>query len=134
MRTSNKLTVTNLTHLGFHINAIVDSGEDLDLAYAEIHEAAELGRLLEHLANRLRGRADLYLLTSLEPEHVTAIEIALRDAAGALQGREMKKASIKNSGLSLVMAIILEALQQNFSPYPNEPEPEQELWAPEARN
>ena len=84
---------------------------------------AELGRLLNHLAHRLRGRA----------ETVTAIENALR-AAAALQGRELKKANIKNRGLCLVMAIILEALQQNFSPDANEPAPDQEPLPAEASN
>jgi hypothetical protein len=134
MKPMKKLTVTNLTHLAFQINAIIDSEEDFDLSYREIYEATDLGRLLEHLDKQLDKRADLYLLTSLEPDHVLAIEKALQDAAEALRGRESRKARVKNSGLCLLMAIILEALQQNFVPHLNEPEPEQEPWTTEGRN
>ena len=134
MRTRNKLTVTNLTHLAFHVNSIIDSEEDFDLSFSEIHEAAELGRLLEHLEKRFHGKADLYLLTSLEPNHVLAIEKALQDAADVLRGRERRKADVKNSGLCLLIAIILEALQQNFSPFRYQPESETEALTPASGN
>src|SRR4051812_8064682 len=110
------LTLTSLTHLGFCINSFIDSRDDFDLSYAEVHEAAETGCLLKHLAQRLSGRADLHLATSLEAERVAVIERVLRDAADVMYNREAKKATIQNSGLCLVMAIILEALQQNFAP------------------
>jgi hypothetical protein len=41
-------------------------------------------------------------------------EAAIRDAAGALEGRERRKAGVSKSGICLVMAIIFEAIQQQF--------------------
>src|ERR1051325_5450145 len=134
MRTANNLTVTNLTHLAFHINAVIDSGANVDLSYRDIYDATDIGCLLERLEKRLHDRADLSLLTSLEPDHILAIEKALQNAAAALRGREMKKAHVEKSGLCLLMAIILEALQQNFSPSNYPPEPEPEPVTPESRN
>ena len=46
MRTSKKLTVTNLTHLAFHLNAIIDSAEDFDLSYARSMEPQNSGACL----------------------------------------------------------------------------------------
>jgi hypothetical protein len=110
------LTLTSLTHLGFWITSVIDSSDDFDLSYAEVHEAAEAGSLLKHLVQRLGNRVDLHSVTSFEVERVAVIERVLRDAADVMYNRHAKKASIRNSGLCLVMAIILEALQQNFAP------------------
>jgi hypothetical protein len=121
-----KPSLTALTHLAFHVNAAIDACPDFDLSYAEIHDAAEIGRLVEHLDKRLKGHADLYLLTCI-PEKLTSLEIALREGAEALRGRESKKAHVSKSGLCLVMAIILEAIQQQYATYPaSQPEPEPE--------
>src|SRR5580765_758984 len=117
-----KPSLTALTHLAFHVNATIDACPDFDLSYAEIHEAAEVGRLVEHLEKRLRGHANLYLLTCI-PDKLTSLEIALREAAEALRGREPKKANISKSGLCLVMAIIIEAIQQQFIYPVGQPEP-----------
>jgi len=112
-----KPSLTALTHLAFHINATLDACPDFELSYAEVHDNAEIGYLVEHLAKRLAGRADLYLLTSNHDQHIS-LERALGEAAQALRGRERKKANIEKSGLCLVMAIILEAIQQNYATYP----------------
>src|SRR5437870_4724574 len=119
MKTS-KPSLTALTHLAFHINAMLDACPGFNLSYAEIHEAAEIGRLVELLAKRLRGHVDLYLLTS-DPEQLTSLEIALGAAAEVLRGRERAKANISKSGLCLVMAIILEAIQQQYDVWPAPP-------------
>jgi len=121
-----KPSLTALTHLAFRINAVIDECPDFQFSYSEIHDAAEVGRLVDHLANRLRDKADLYLLTS-DPDTLTGLEVALRDAAEALYGREGRKANIQKSGLCLVMAIILEAIQQQHAQRPQPPEPEPAL-------
>ena len=108
-----KLTPTALTHLGFQINAALERRPGLDLSFAEIHEAAEAGHLVEHLATRLAGQADLYLLTS-DREQLASLEAALRAAAETLRGDEADKADIEKSGLCLALAIVLEAIQQQF--------------------
>jgi hypothetical protein len=114
-----KLTTTALTHLGFQINAALERSPALDLSFAEVHEAADACHLVEHLAKRLAGQADFYLLTS-DCEQLASLEAALRDAAEALRGQEGATAEIEKSGLCLVMAIVLEAIQQKFA---NVPEP-----------
>ena len=90
MKTS-KPSLTALTHLAFHINAMLDACPGCDLSYAGI------------------------------PEKLTSLEIALGAAAEVLRGRERAKANISKSGLCLVMAIILEAIQQQYDVWPTPP-------------
>ena len=43
------------------------------------------------------------------------MESALRNAAEALRGREIRKTGVGDNALCLVIALVLEAVQQNFS-------------------
>ena len=105
----------SFTHLAFLINWTVDQRPATDLSFAEIHDAARKGRLVDLLAGRFGHIADFSLLLG-NPTNREQMEAALCDAAGALEGREAGKAGVTTSGLCLAMAIVLEAIQQQFIP------------------
>jgi len=112
-----KLSFTALTHLGFHITALLDTCPDCNLPFTAIHAAADLGVLLAYLDRRFRNEIDLYLILS-DPDVLAEVELALTTAAGSMYGRDISSKGKKgksSSGLCLVMAIILEAIQQQYT-------------------
>ena len=104
-----------LTHLGFLVNWIIDERPANDLSFHEIHDAARAGDLIGLLIRRFGHVADFSLLQS-DPSLLEQMEAALCDAASPFEGREAGKACVENSGLCLVMAIVLEAIQQQCNP------------------
>jgi len=112
------------THLAFLINGIIDARPVADLSFAEIHDAAREGALVDLLAKRF-GHLTNFSLLQRHPADLEQMEAALCDAASALEGREFGKARVSNSGLCLAVAIVLEAIQQQFHSFPPcEPQPE----------
>jgi len=109
------MRLSSLTMLGFEINAVRDTRSDFELTFEQVHSAAQAGKLVALLDKRFKDLTDLSLLTS-RPEEMADVENALRDAAAALEGRERRKVGVQNSGICLVMAIIFEAIQQQFCP------------------
>ncbi|HWX22765.1 MAG TPA: hypothetical protein VN578_22930 [Candidatus Binatia bacterium] len=117
-----KTPLCTYTHLGFLINWIKDERPDLDVTFAEIHEAAHEGRFIELLRERFGHIADFSLLRNSPFLNLEQMEAALSDAACALEGREAGKACVQRSGLCLAQAIVLEAIQQQFHRFPSGPE------------
>ena len=117
------MKLTSLTYLAFETNAVLDQRPGLDLPFAEIHTAAEENRLIEYLGQRFGNEGDLsYFLA--HPEEEAAVNLALAEVAGGLYGRERGKTGVERSGLCLVIAFILEAIQRHYAPLRREPEPE----------
>ena len=110
------MQLSSLTYAAFEINAVWDTCPDFELSFAEVHEAAEREELLTLLANRFGDKADLSLFDVPDSNECRETEIALRLAAEALAGRERRKVGVEQSGMCLAMALILEAIQQNFCP------------------
>ena len=117
-----KPSLTALTHLAFQINAVQDECPGLDLPFAAIHAAADLGLLVPYLAKRLAGHADLFLVTS-DPEKLAWLDAALRDTAADYTDRDISAKRRNGSGLCLVMAIILDTIQREYGPSLN-PQPD----------
>ena len=106
------MKLTSLTYLAFETNAVLDACPDLDLPFEEIHTAAEENRLIEYLAQRFGDKADLSFFLA-HPEEEVAVNLALAEVAGGLYGREGRKTGVERSGLCLVIAFILEAIQRH---------------------
>jgi hypothetical protein len=51
----------------------------------------------------------------MEPAPRAEMELALGNAAEALRGREIRKVGVGDNALCLVIALVLEAIQQNFA-------------------
>jgi hypothetical protein len=108
------MRLSSLTYLGFETTAVWDVCRDFELAFAEVYEAAQKGKLIALLKDRFGDNADLSLF-DLDQKERADTEAALRVAAEALEGRERRKTGVQNSGICLVMAIIFEAIQQQFN-------------------
>jgi len=117
------MKLSSLTYLAFETNAVLDEYPGLKLPFAEIHSAAEENRLIEYLAQRFGDKADLSLFQAY-PEEEVAVNLALAEVAGGLYGRERGKLGVERSGLCLVIAFILEAIQRHDAALRREPEPE----------
>jgi len=118
------MKLSSLTALGFETNAFLDATPGLNLTFAEIHDAADRGHLVQFLAGRYADNADFSRLLK-DPKELAAVNQALKDAASSVYGCERRKFGVSRSALCLVIAIVLEAIQQRFiapSPIP-EPEP-----------
>ena len=108
-----KSTIIPLAHLGFHINALLDTCPDQNLRFAAIHAAADLGLLVQYLDTSLRGQIDLGLLTS-DPDDLARLNLALTDAAEGFYDHDVSAKGRNANGLCRIMAIVLEAIQQEF--------------------
>ncbi len=89
------MKLSSLTCLAFELNALLDSCPNHDLPFSAIHDAAELGLLVEHLDKWFPGQMDLSLLLS-RPEELTQVEIALRDSAEGMRGRDIGQGSTQD--------------------------------------
>lgn len=107
------MQLSSLTLIGFETTAILDGCPDFDLSFQQVHEAAQRRKLVPLLQERFGEDADLSLLV-MNPRELADTEQALSLAAEVLQGRESRKTGVANSGLCLVLAIVFEALQQQF--------------------
>ena len=100
-----------LTYLAFEVNAAIGEGHDDEFTFQEIYEGLEDRSLLQDLNDKLAGIVDLGLILMQEEQH-RGLMNALTTASEAFRGRERRKVGVERSGLKLLMAIILEAIQQ----------------------
>lgn len=107
------MRLSSLTYLGFETTAVWDSCPDIELSFDEVHTAAEKGALVKLLTTRFGDAIDLSLF-ELDKKELADTEAALSQAAAGLCGRERRKTGVSESGICLVMAIILEAIQEQF--------------------
>jgi len=113
---SNKPSLSTLTYVGFEVNAAIDEGHACKFTFTEIYSGIERGTLLQDLANRLPDVFDFSLFPPGSEQEIGLIE-SLRDVAGGLEGRERRKVGVEKSGLTLLVAFVLEAIQrQNWTP------------------
>ena len=112
------MKLTSFTYLALLINRIIDQRPANDLSFPEIHAASRDGDLIGLLIRRFGHIADFYFIQCY-PHRMEQMEAALSDAACALEGGRRYEAS--NSGLCLAMAIVLEAIQQQFPRFPSPP-------------
>lgn len=107
----NHPRLSALTYLGFAVNAAIDEGHDDKFSFQEIYQSLERRSLLQDLSNKLPEVFDLGLLLADEEQHLALMNV-LTEASEVLRGRERRKAGVERSGLTLFIAIILEAIQQ----------------------
>src|SRR5206468_1720174 len=99
------------TCLAFLVNPVIEARPVTDLSFDEIFDAVDHSRLVALLAERYSPIANFTWVTQPSIVNLEQMEAALRDAASPYEGR-VGKATGPISGLCLVMAIILEAIQQ----------------------
>ncbi len=92
----------------------MDERPDLEFTFREIQEAAHRKQLIALLKQRLGHVADFSLVKNSNILDLDEMENRLSEAAGALEGCEAGKVGVEHSGLCLVQAIVLEAIQQQL--------------------
>jgi hypothetical protein len=108
------MKLLSFTSLAFSVNSVLDQNPATTLSFAEVRDSAKRGVLVQDLARRFGEQPDLSLLLSDEHE-LSDLNLALTNASNALEGRVMRRVGVSKNGLCLVMALILEAIEQQFS-------------------
>ena len=107
------MKLSQLTCFGWCANMWLDRREQAPFTINGIYEALDAGDLVGLLLKiDDNGIIELW---ARDAEPRAEMEAALRDAAAALGGRELRKAGVGDNSLCLVVALTLEAIQQNFS-------------------
>lgn len=110
---SVKPRLSSLGYIGFYVNSAIAHGHGNSVSFDEIYESLDKGTLLEDLNTKIPGEFDFGLLPPGSEQNI-ALNHVLNHVAGGLQGRERRKVGIDSSGLHLLMAFILEAMQQRY--------------------
>lgn len=107
-----------LSFLGFQVNAAIEKGHGNKISFDDVYKGLKERNLFELLDDKLPGVLDigLFLERNEEPslKQRDGLLNALSDAASGMEGRERRKYGVQSSGLSLLMAYILEAVQQEY--------------------
>ena len=107
-----------LTFLGLHVNAAIEKGYGSKISFNDVYKGLEERNLFELLDEKLPRVLDLSLFLERNEgyslEQRDGLLNALSDAASGMEGQETRKYGIESSGLSLLMAYILEAIQQEY--------------------
>lgn len=104
-----KPRLITLTFVGFQVNAAIEH-ERGDIVFEDVYKSLGQGRLLEMLTEKL-PECDFSLFPEGHDQNV-ALNHVLDNASDGFEGREHKKAGIESSGLHLVLALVLEAIQR----------------------
>lgn len=107
----NKPRLSSLAFLGFSINMALENGYANAISFDDVYTSLNNKTLLEDLETKIPDFFDfsLYPKGSEENQYINEV---LDYIAGGLQGRERRKVGIEKSGLNLLLAYILEAMQQ----------------------
>jgi len=103
--------LSSLTFVGFYVNAAIDHGKGAEVSFDDIYHGLEKGTLLQDLNAKLPNTFDFSIFPPGSEKEREFLEV-LKQAAGGLEGRERKKTGVQNSGLNLLLAFILEVIQQ----------------------
>jgi hypothetical protein len=97
--------------LGRQLNGFLEEGNH-GVTFEHVYNGLDNGTLWE-IVNKKVPDMDLSMFTGY-PEQGDAVISALKDAAGGMRGREVKKYGVKAGGLSLLMAYVIEAIQEEY--------------------
>ncbi|MEN5208650.1 hypothetical protein ABE493_11085 [Stenotrophomonas terrae] len=111
--TEKKPWLSTLALVGFEANAAIEAGHGNSLSFDEIYRGIERGTLLEDINKKLPGVCDFSLYPAGSEQSIALHEV-LNLVAGGLQGRERRKLGIEKSGLHLLLAFVLEAMQHQY--------------------
>ena len=108
---SNKPRLSSLTFVGFYVTAALDHGKGSKVSFEEIYDGLERGTLLQDLNEKVPNTFDFSLFPPGSDEEKGIVAV-LQLASEGFRGRERRKSGVENSGLALLMACILEAIQR----------------------
>lgn len=104
------MKLSTLTTVGWCANMMLDRREQAPFTLDDIYSAADRGILVDLLLKI--DDSGIIALWASDPRMRADAEQAFDDAAEALQGREIRKTSVGENALCMVIALVLEAIQQ----------------------
>jgi hypothetical protein len=107
------MNLSQLTCFGWCANMWLDRKQQAPFTLEEIYAAADHGELVSLLLKI--DDSGMIELWASKPDPCAEMERAMSDAVSALQGRELRKAGVGDNPLCIVIALTLEAIQQNFA-------------------
>ncbi|MCX5867590.1 MAG: hypothetical protein NT009_08990 [Proteobacteria bacterium] len=107
------MKVLSLTAIGFCANIAIDQRKPSPFSLDDLYRASDSGTIVDLLQETIDDSGVIALLAG-NPDEKRSVENALNNATGALRGRELRKYGIGDNPLCMVVAIVLEAIQQNF--------------------
>lgn len=107
---ADKLRISTVAWAAFNLNSAIDHGLVDVIAFDEIRKEIENGNLIKFLNERLAD-FDWGLFGSEFDQGPSFID-AMQFEAEVFKDREKRKLGIRNSGVCLLLAFCIEALQQ----------------------
>jgi hypothetical protein len=103
-----------VTYLGFQLNGWLENGNH-GVTFEDVYEGLD-NETLWQVINAKVPKMDLSMFDpAIGPTNQgPALIRALRDAADGMRGRERRKYGVESGGLSLLLAFVLEAVQQEY--------------------
>lgn len=101
------MRITNLTVLGFYINAAIDSGKYDHITNSAVQDEIAAGTIFQFLRDKLGTDIDLSLLDAKKEAQLLT---EWQDMVNAIDAR--RKMGIENRGLTLLMGYLLEGIQR----------------------
>ncbi|MES2437479.1 MAG: hypothetical protein V4584_00340 [Verrucomicrobiota bacterium] len=108
------MRLSQLTCIVWCANSLLDEGGDSPFTVAELEKEGRAGRLVE-LILRMDDEGGTIAFAVQTEESKRWMESVLGDAFSALDGRFSRKAGVGRNPLCLVVAIAVEAIQQQFA-------------------
>ncbi len=108
------MRLSMLTSIGFCANIAIDQKQPAPFSFEDLYNASDSGTLVDLLQRSIDDSGSIALWAK-NLNDKRAVEKALNNAAEALRGRELRKVGIGDNPLCMVIAIVLEAIQQNYS-------------------
>ena len=108
MKTNLRLSA--LTFFGFEINSIIDHGHIDSITFDDVYRELAQANLIQFLQSKFSRDIDLSIFLPDEEQGTLLME-ALRRSAEAFRRSEGRKTGVESSGLCLLMAFCLEAIQ-----------------------
>lgn len=107
-----------LSFLGLQVNAAIEKGYGNKILFNDVYKGLEDRNLFELLDEKLPRVLDISLFLQRNKEasleQRDGLLNALSHAASGMKGGEINDCGIESSGLSLLMAYILKAIQQEY--------------------
>lgn len=108
------MQLSQITSIGWCANMMLDRKEYPAFSFKDIFTAADERRLVALLQEHTDD-SGIIELWARDPSAAAEVETALGNATEALRDRELRKAGVGEDPLCMIIAIVLEAIQQNFS-------------------
>ena len=107
------MRVSSLTAIGFCANIAIDQKKAAPFSLDDLYRASDSENIVDFLQKTIDDSGVIAFIAE-NSENKRSVEKALNNAMGALRGRELRKVGISDNPLCMVIAIVLEAIQQNF--------------------